>query len=76
MDREQRIRQIAYEIWVAEGYPANQEERHWRMAEQIFAQEEAEAFKPSEAGKEEDASTGGSTPPVGKGEKNRTKEGA
>jgi hypothetical protein len=41
-DREQRIRNAAYRIWVEEGFPENQEERHWRMAEFIIAQEDAE----------------------------------
>jgi hypothetical protein len=39
MDREKRIREIAYSLWVAEGYPTGQKERHWRMAEQMFAEE-------------------------------------
>jgi hypothetical protein len=41
-DREQRIRNAAYGIWVEEGFPENQEERHWRMAELIVAQEDVE----------------------------------
>jgi hypothetical protein len=58
MDREQRIREIAYQLWVDEGYPVDQEERHWRMAEIVFAQEEAsralgEAKKPEEGPRSE-----------------------
>jgi hypothetical protein len=45
MDRERRIREIAYSLWVAEGYPTGQRERHWRMAEQMFAKEEGERDK-------------------------------
>jgi hypothetical protein len=35
MDLENRIREIAYSLWVSEGYPVGQKERHSRMAEQI-----------------------------------------
>jgi hypothetical protein len=41
-DRQQRIRDIAHRIWEEEGCPDDQEERHWRMAENIVAQEDAE----------------------------------
>lgn len=30
--QEQRIRELAYEIWQSEGRPQGQEERHWEMA--------------------------------------------
>jgi hypothetical protein len=40
-DQQQRIRNAAFRIWVEEGYPDNQQERHWRMAEFIIAQEDA-----------------------------------
>jgi hypothetical protein len=40
--REERIRVIAHRIWEEEGEPIGQEERHWRMAEHIVTQEEAE----------------------------------
>lgn len=33
--REQRIRQLAREIWEAEGRPDAQELRHWAMAERL-----------------------------------------
>lgn len=32
-DREAQIRQKAHDIWVAEGKPSGQAERHWKMAE-------------------------------------------
>jgi hypothetical protein len=41
MDLEKRIQEIAYSLWVAEGYPAGQHDRHWRMAKQM-AKEEAD----------------------------------
>jgi len=30
--QEQRIRELAYEIWLSEGRPEGQEARHWEMA--------------------------------------------
>ncbi|HVJ36188.1 MAG TPA: DUF2934 domain-containing protein [Stenotrophomonas sp.] len=33
--REARIRQLAEEIWEAEGRPDGQELRHWSMAERL-----------------------------------------
>jgi Protein of unknown function (DUF2934) len=41
-DREERIRAIAHRIWEEEGQPVGQEERHWRMAESVVIQEDAE----------------------------------
>ena len=41
-DREERIRAIAHRIWEEEGQPVGQEERHWRMAETVVLEEEAE----------------------------------
>lgn len=29
---EQRIRELAFQIWESEGRPAGQQERHWQMA--------------------------------------------
>lgn len=37
--REQRIRQMAREIWEAEGRPDGQEQRHWAMAERLIEAE-------------------------------------
>ncbi len=34
-EREARIRQLAQEIWEAEGRPDGQELRHWAMAERL-----------------------------------------
>ncbi len=30
--QEQRIRELAYDIWVSEGRPHGEDERHWQMA--------------------------------------------
>lgn len=40
--KEQRIREIAFSLWEQEGYPDGQAERHWRMAEAMIEQEDAE----------------------------------
>jgi hypothetical protein len=32
-DRDDRIRELAYLLWLEEGYPEGQAERHWLMAE-------------------------------------------
>lgn len=50
--RKQRIRQLAREIWEAEGRPDKQEVRHWAMAERLVDAEiraaEQDAAPPSE----------------------------
>ncbi|MCJ1887126.1 DUF2934 domain-containing protein [Pseudomonas sp. LA21] len=40
---EKRVRELAYQIWEAEGRPEGQHERHWRMARSLA---EGEAVKP------------------------------
>jgi hypothetical protein len=35
VQRNQRIEQLAREIWEAEGRPDGQAERHWAMAERL-----------------------------------------
>jgi Protein of unknown function (DUF2934) len=42
MDREQRVREIAYGIWQEEGRPDGEAERHWFAAEALLDEEEAE----------------------------------
>jgi sRNA-binding protein len=42
---EQRIRELAYDIWVSEGRPHGEDERHWEMARKLA---EAESGKPTE----------------------------
>lgn len=42
---EQRIRELAYDIWVSEGRPDGESERHWEMASKLA---EAESGKSTE----------------------------
>ena len=39
VQREQRIRELAREIWEAEGRPDGQHDRHWAMAERLIEAE-------------------------------------
>ena len=39
---EQRVRETAFYLWEQEGYPDGQAERHWRMAQEMIAKEDAE----------------------------------
>jgi len=41
MEREQRLREIAYDLWRDEGQLEGEAERHWFAAEAILAEEEA-----------------------------------
>ncbi|HSC82883.1 MAG TPA: DUF2934 domain-containing protein [Pseudomonas sp.] len=43
----QRIRELAYQIWEAEGQPSGQEERHWQMACKLAEAEKATESKPT-----------------------------
>jgi hypothetical protein len=38
-DREDRIRELAYLLWLEEGCPEGQQERHWRTAQTQFDSE-------------------------------------
>jgi Protein of unknown function (DUF2934) len=38
-DRDDRIREIAYFLWLDEGCPEGEEERHWAAAEALFESE-------------------------------------
>jgi hypothetical protein len=38
-DREDRIRELAYLLWLEEGYPEGQAERHWLKAETLIESE-------------------------------------
>ena len=38
-DRNDRIREIAYFLWLDEGCPAGEEERHWTNAEALLESE-------------------------------------
>ena len=42
MDRENRVREIAYLIWEEEGRPDGEAERHWLAAELVWDSEDAE----------------------------------
>lgn len=57
MAREDEIRQVAHELWEAEGRPEGHAEEHWSKAEQIVAAKElngaaAMAAKPQRAVKQ------------------------
>jgi hypothetical protein len=41
-DRDRRVREIAYFLWMEEGFPEGEAERHWRAAEALCDSEEAE----------------------------------
>ncbi len=40
-ERQQRTRDLAHQIWEAEGRPEGQQERHWHMAERLVEAEMA-----------------------------------
>jgi hypothetical protein len=44
-DRDDRIREIAYFLWLEEGSPEGEAERHWSAAETILASDEFERKK-------------------------------
>lgn len=47
MNNEQTIRELAYQIWEAEGRPDGQQERHWSLAHKLSSQAvRAEAAPP------------------------------
>ena len=46
MNREQRIRERAYEIWESEGKPHGRDDDHWRRAEVDVETEAAHAGSP------------------------------
>ena len=46
-EREQRIRERAYFIWIDDGRPHGFDKEHWKMAERELAGEDAE-LKPGE----------------------------
>jgi Protein of unknown function (DUF2934) len=41
-DRDDRIRELAYLLWLEEGCPEGQAERHWQTAETLFDSERLE----------------------------------
>jgi len=44
---EQRIRELAYQIWETEGKPAGEETRHWEMARKLAESEAVGEEKPA-----------------------------
>lgn len=40
-DREERIREVAYFLWLEEGCPEGQADRHWAAAEAVVAAQDA-----------------------------------
>lgn len=44
MTHEERIRQLAYSIWEAEGRPEGQQQQHWDRATKIVAAEQAAGY--------------------------------
>lgn len=40
-EQEQRIREFAYDIWLTEGRPEGQGERHWEMARKLVEAQES-----------------------------------
>jgi len=42
MDKERRIRDIAYQLWEDEGRPAGKAEEHWRRARELVENETAD----------------------------------
>jgi Protein of unknown function (DUF2934) len=49
IDRDQRVRERAYFIWIEDGRPSGHDQEHWRIAEDEIAIEE-DALKPGERG--------------------------
>jgi hypothetical protein len=41
-DREDRVRPLAYFLWLEEGCPQGEAERHWQAAEVLFESEPVE----------------------------------
>lgn len=44
MSHENRIRDLAYQIWESEGRPHGQEARHWDIASKLAAEDTESAF--------------------------------
>ncbi len=41
-DREQRIREKAFQLWLEEGQPEGQQERHWALASELVVIEDSQ----------------------------------
>lgn len=64
LDREQRIRDHAYRLWIEEGRPEGRAEAHWDMARELVAIEDNQrlATKPNPASRSRDRNLRGSEP--------------
>ena len=51
MSNEQRIRELAHQIWESEGRPDGQDARHWEMACKLVEDEQQGDLQPSPARK-------------------------
>lgn len=49
MNNEQRIRELAHQIWESEGRPDGQDTRHWEMACKLVEDEQQGDLQPSPA---------------------------
>jgi hypothetical protein len=70
-DRQERIRSRAHRIWIEEGQPAGQHERHWQQAVADVDREDA-ADQPS-SGRKSAKKTAGKAKSAAKEEKASTK---
>jgi len=81
-NREDRIRDRAHALWLQEGQPSGQEQRHWEQALAEVDAEDAPAAKPAKkapapkkaaAPKKSAATTSGAAPAVAKVSKDAKK---
>lgn len=47
MNNEQRIRELAYQIWESEGRPEGEDARHWQMAIKLLDSEQKGELQPA-----------------------------
>ena len=52
-DRDQRVREIAYFLWLDEGCPEGESERHWLAAERVVGPEPAETERAEDGASDE-----------------------
>ena len=60
VDREKRIQEIAYQLWVRDGRPEGRSDRHWHEALALF---EAEVAEPAAAERPAEPAPGRSAKP-------------
>jgi hypothetical protein len=65
-EKEKRVRERAYQIWLDEGQPQGRDKEHWRQAEAQVSAEEGEHSAQAEPSQQGDAPNegGGSQPPL------------